>query len=76
MKKIGYFSMVLLGFLFLYCGIVLWKEGKFVDSIWTFLLGLTFVVVFASLVFLGRVGWVGRLLGLLSVGHLDQERDK
>ncbi len=74
MKKFGYFLMLLFGCLLLYCAAKLWQEGSWFSCFTIFLGGSTFVVVFGNLLIFGRVGRLGRLLGFLSVGHVDEEQ--
>lgn len=76
MKKFGYFLMLLFGCLILYCAAVLWQEGKIFSCFTTLLCGSTFVVVFGNLLIFGRVGRLGRLLGFLYIGHVDEERSQ
>lgn len=73
MKKFGYLLMLLFGCLLLYCAAKLWQEGSWFSCFTIFLAGSTFVVVFGNLLIFGRVGSLGRLLGFLYVGHVDEE---
>ena len=74
MKKFGYFLMLLFGCLILYCAAKLWQEGELFSSFTALLGGSTFIIVFGNLLIFGRVGRLGRLLGFLYLGHVDEEQ--